>query len=336
MLRRLLALFLVAMATSLPGASFGEPITLKLSFFTSDRSQIYQNSIKPFVNAVNTEASGLVDIQVYFSGALSRSQADQPKLVADGTAEMALIVPGRTPDEFADTEVMELPGLFSSQLQASLVYTRLLELEALKGYEDFFVVGAFVADGESIHSRKPIRSIDDLKGLTIRVNNPIEAKTVERLGAKPILLAINQTTDAIMQDAIDGATFPPSMLFEFGISRVTNSHYMIQVGGAPTALVMNREKYKSLPPSAQAIIRKYSGAWLAERSAKSFDRTDKQVAAQMAADPRRQVTYPSMEDVKRANRVFASVVADWAAASPHNRDILSLVRSEIARLGEAR
>jgi len=333
--RGLAALLCAAATVSAPLAATAEPITLKLSFFTSDRSHIYQNSIEPFVTAVNNEGGGLINIQVYFSGAISRNQAEQPKLVADGAADIALIVPGRTPERFPDTEVMELPGLFSDQRQASLVYTRLLELGALKGYSDFFVIGGFVASSESIHSRRPIKSVDDLQGLTIRVNNPIEADTIRRLGAKPVLIAINETTEALMQNSIDGATFPPSVLFEFGIGRVTNNHYMIQVGAAPTALVMNRKKFESLPPQAQAIIRKYSGRWLVERSAMGFDKVDKQTTAQLTSDPRRQVVFPAPADLKRADEIFAAAVENWAAASAHNREILSLVKSEITKLGGA-
>jgi TRAP-type C4-dicarboxylate transport system substrate-binding protein len=136
-----------------PAIAAAEPIKLKLSFYTSDRSNIYQNSIKPFVEAVNDEGRGLIEIEVYFSGSINKVQADEPQLVANGTADIALITIGRSPNMFPDSTVMTLPGIFRDQRQASLVFTRLIELGALKGYEDFFVIGAFVSDAESIHSR---------------------------------------------------------------------------------------------------------------------------------------------------------------------------------------
>jgi TRAP-type C4-dicarboxylate transport system substrate-binding protein len=319
-------------ALLLPLAATAEPIKLKFSFFTSDRSYIYQNSIKPFVDTVNKEGKGLVEIQVYFSGSISSVQADQPQLVTDGIADFALIVPGRTPQQFSDTAVMELPGLYRDQREASLVFTRLTEAGALKGYENFLVVGAFVADTESIHTRKPVASIDDLKAFTIRVNNQTQATVLERLGAKTTLLAINQTTEAISTAKIDGATFPTSMLFEFGVGRVTNNHYMIRLGGAPTALVMNRKKFERLPPAVQTIIRKYSGPWLAEHSAMSFEALDKLTLEQLKADPRRNVIFLSSADSERMQHISASVAEDWAGRSPHNKELLALVRAEIKNL----
>jgi TRAP-type C4-dicarboxylate transport system substrate-binding protein len=319
-------------ALLLPLAAAAEPIRLNFSFFTSDRSFIYQNSIKPFVDAVNKEGKGLVEIQMYFSGSISNVQADQPQLVTDGTADLALIVPGRTPQKFSDTAVMELPQLYRDQREASLVFTWLTETGALRGYENFFVVGAFVADSESIHTRKPVASNGDLKGLTIRVNNRTQAKLLEKLGAVPTLLAINQTTEAISTDKLDGATFPASMLFEFGVGRVTSNHYMIQLGGAPTVLVMNRNKFETLPSAVQAIIRKYSGPWLAEHSAASFETLDKLTLEQLKADPRRKVIFMSPADSERMQHISASVAADWAALSPHNKELLTLVRAEIKNL----
>jgi len=323
------ALFSLAL---LPAMATAAPIELKFSFFTSDRSNIYQNSIKPFVDAVNDEGKGLIEIKMYFSGAISAVQALQPQLVADGTADMALVVPAQSPDRFGDSAVMELPGIYRDPHEASLVFTRLIEAGALEGYEDFFVIGAFVSGPESIHSRLPIAVLEDLKGLTIRTNNKTEAAALQKLGAIPVLLAINQATDAINRGKIDAATFPPSLLFEFGIGRVANNHLMIKLGGVPTALVMNRDKFASLPPAAQAIIRKYSGQWLTERSVAAFDTLDLQALEQLKSDPKRRVSELSAADLASTQRVFASVVDDWAAMSSHNRELLTLVRSEIVKL----
>ena len=329
------ARLIVVGALMLPLAAQADPITLKLSFFTSDRSNIYQNSIKPFVDAVNKDGKGIVEIKVYFSGAISGVQAQQPQLVADGTADMAIIVPGQSPDRFGDTSVMELPGIYRDSREAGLVFTRLIEAGVLNGYGDFFVVGAFVSAAESVHSRKSIATNENLKGLTIRTNNNTEAAVLQKLGALPVLLAINQTTEAISRDKIDGATAPPSMLFEFGIGRVTSNHYMIPLGGAPTALVMNRAKFDSLPPQAKAIIRQYSGAWLAEQSATGLDALDKQTLKQLQEDPRRKVVFLSPADLKSVQQISASVVEAWAAMSRHNRELLTLVRAEIAKLHDA-
>jgi len=192
----------------LPNLAAADPINLKLSFFTSDRSQIYQASVKPFVDAVNADGVGLIHIEVFFSGTISGDLRQLPQLVADGVADLALIIPGRTPDRFHDTSLLELPGLFRDSREASRVFTQLARDGTLFGYEDFFVIEAEVSGPESIHSRKPIAPIADLKGLTIRVNNPTEAEILQRLGATPVLLSINQTTEAMSKGTIRRGDVP--------------------------------------------------------------------------------------------------------------------------------
>ena len=237
-----------------PLAARAEPIKLKFSFFTSDRSKIYHRHAQAVRRRRERRRPGLDrDRDVFQRRDHQCAVRKKPQVVADGVADMAYIVPGQSLDRFGDNAIMELPGIYNNSREASLVFNRLIEAGALKGYGDYVVVSAFVSGGESIHSRTPIASIQDLKNMTICTNNGTEAAVLEKLGAIPVLMPINQTTQAISRGKIDAATFPPSMLFEFGIGRVTSHHYMIPLGGAPTALVMNRQKFASLPPQAQAI-----------------------------------------------------------------------------------
>ena len=59
---------------------------------------------------------------------------------------------------------------------------------------------------------------------------------------------------------------------------------------------------------------------------------DEEIIEQMRADPKRKVVELSPAELESTQRVFASVVQDWAAMSPHNRELLTLVRSEIKTL----
>lgn len=311
-------------------AAAADPINLKLSFFSSDRSRIFQSSIKPFVDAINAEGRGLVHIDVAFSGAISGVLSRQAQLVADGTVDLALVVPGATPDRFHDTSVMELPGLFHDAREASRVFARLTGTGALAGYEDFFVIGAFGSGPEGIHSRRPIASSENLKGLTVRVNNQIEAGVLQKFNAIPVLLAINQTSEALSDGTIDGATVPPSMLFEFGIGRVAPHHFMMGIGAAPTALLMNRKKFDSLPPEVQSIVCSHSGEWLSGYSADRFDALDRSVLKSLEADPGRIVVFPSVADGNAIEAAYSQEIEEYVESSDHNRALLARVRAELA------
>jgi TRAP-type C4-dicarboxylate transport system substrate-binding protein len=315
-----------------PVAASAEATSLKLSFFSSDRALLYTANVKPFVDKMNEVARGLLDITVYFSGAIGKSPAEQPQLVRDGVVDIAYIIPGYTPEQFPDTAVIELPGLFADQHEASMVYTRMVAANAMRGYEDFVVIGAFTSEPQSIHTRVPVATLADLRGKQIRTNNPIEAAAIERLGMKAMSLPINLTAEAISDGKIDGAMVSPPMMIEFGIGRMATYHYLLRTSAVPLTLVMNRKKFESLPPQTQSLILQYGGEWAVARADDMFRPIGDRVMAQLIADPRRTVISPSAADLAMARGAFQSVIDEWAARSPRNRELLTIAESEIARL----
>jgi TRAP-type C4-dicarboxylate transport system substrate-binding protein len=328
MLARCLMLLLALFPATV---SATEPVKLKLSFFSSDTAYLYLGGAKPFVDAVNSEAKGLLEIEVFFRGALGKA-AQQPQLVRDGVADIALIVPGYTADQFPDNAVIELPGLFRDQREASLTYTRMIAANALRGYEDFIVITAFTVEPHSISTRQPIASLDDLKGLKIRANNPTEATTFEKLGMRAVIMPANQIAEAMGSGAIDGAALPPAMLAEFGLGRLATYHYMIHADAPSLALVMSRSRFDGLPPAAQAIIRKHSGEWSVAQSNAFFEEINAKSMQQLLSEPKRHVIFPSPADRIRIDAAFKEVIDEWVAKQPRNRSLLDMVRSEIGKV----
>lgn len=328
---RLMAVALFLAPTMAPVTASAAPVTLKLAFFGSDRSALYLAGVKPFVNAVNAAANGSVRIEVYFSSELGPVTAE-PKLLSDGGADVAFMIPGYTPDVFYDDAVVELPGLFRDARQATLVYTQLAARNAFKSYDKFVVLGTFASEPQSIHSRKPVGSIAALKGLNIRTNNVTEAAALEKLGAKPVLLPINKTAEAISRGTLDGAMAPPAMLFEFGIGRVAGNHYMLRGSAALMLLAMNRQSFDRLSAEAQKVIKQYSGAWAAARYIDTIDSLNASVLEQINSDPKRNLTFPSPSDRKIAQSAYDSVAQEWAGTDADRAKQLELLRAELAKL----
>src|SRR6185437_85553 len=138
-----------------------------------------------FVDAVNAEGAGLLHIDVSVSGALGKNPAQQLQLVLDGTTDLAFVVPGYTQERFPDNAVIELPGLFKNIREATLTYTGLIAANALRGYDDLFVVGAFATEPETIHTRLPVASLPQLARMRIRATNPMKTTAMAGLRAAP-------------------------------------------------------------------------------------------------------------------------------------------------------
>ena len=324
--RAVVALFLL-----LPHIAAAEPITLKLAYYSSDRSILYRAGIMPFVNAVNAAAKDLVHIEVYFSSELGPVETF-PNLLLDGTADIALVMPGYSPQLFYDGTVAELPGLFRDAREATLVYSKLATTHVFKSYEQFEVLAAYASEPETIHSRRPIATVSDVKGLKLRANNAYEAAAIEQLGAIPVLLPINKTANAISDGTLDGAMVPPAMLFEFGAGRVTNNHFMLRTSAALMLLAMRRQSFDRLPADAQKIIQHYSGEWAALRYVETIEALNRSITDQLTSDPKRSVVLPSAADRAVARRAFDRVVKDWAGTDIDKNKQLELIRAELATL----
>ena len=321
----------IALATLLVSFSVtAEPVTLKLSFFTSDRTIAYLAAVKPFVDAVNDDPEGLLKIDVYASGTLGKVQKELPDLLLSGGADIAFIVPGQNPDRFADTGVVELPGLFKTVRESTLAFTRLAATGALSDYKEFFVIGAFATPPETINSRKPMRELADLKGQKIRVNNAVQAEAFSKLGVLPSVVAFNETAPAIMSGALDGATVPVAQLFDVGIGRLTSHHYLLGTSVAPLTLLMNRKALDHLSPRAQAVIRKYSGEWAALRFIEVYEVAGKKALDELYQDRRRTIVTPSASDVDAAAAVFATIADAFAAQSAHRAELVRAAHAAIA------
>jgi TRAP-type C4-dicarboxylate transport system substrate-binding protein len=316
----------------LPAASAAEPIKLKMAYFSSDRTTTYLAAIKPFVESVNTEAAGLVQIDVSLSGTLGKDPTQQLQLVLDGTADFAFIVPGYTPERFPDNEVIELPGLFKNIREATLVYTGLIAANALRGYDDLFVVGAFAAEPETIHTRLPAASLEALAGMRIRSNNPVQGAALAGLGMVPVEVPINQTLSAISSGKLDGAMVGPAPLVEFGISRVVSNHYLLAVSAAPLLVVMNRKKFEGLPEQAKQIIREFSGEWATDRYIEVYHAENEASLENLKHDPNRNVVVPSPADIARASAVFRAEVDAWSATDPRHRRLLAETEAELSKI----
>ena len=85
---RLIAFALVL----LPALAAVEPITLKLAFFSSDRSHLYLSGAKPFVGAVNEQGEGRAKIEVDLSSRLGGLE-HLSQQIRDGSVDIGYVIP---------------------------------------------------------------------------------------------------------------------------------------------------------------------------------------------------------------------------------------------------
>lgn len=317
-------------------AVLSQPIKLKYAEFSPDTEKIHNEVSKAFVAAVNKEAAGVIEIEMFPNGALGRSPQQQAQMVLDGVTDFAFVVPAFTPGRFPETEVFELPGLFDNLKEATQVYTRLVTAGKLKDYEQFYPVALWGTPPFSIHANYPINTIADLKGRRIRGAGVIQIEALKALGAVTVGMPPTEIAEAINRRTIDGTTSQPTVVFDFGLDRVTNSHYFVRLGFVPLTIMMNRKKFESLPKAGQDAIRKFSQDWMARRYNDVYAAYDAELVKRLQSDPKRTVVIPGAADREAARLAFEPLINAWIAKSARNGELYKMVKAELELVRSAK
>src|SRR5947208_91342 len=155
--------------------------------------------------------------------------------------------------------VLAMPFLFRSIDHLQKVLDGPIGNELLNSFEAYGFVGlAFYDSGaRSIYnSVRPIRSIDDLKGMRVRVQQSEQMSAMIRaLGAEPVELPYGQVLTGLSTKLIDGAennwpSFVTTDHYKFAGFYTLTDHTM-----SPEVLVMSQKAWSSLSPEDQKIFR---------------------------------------------------------------------------------
>ena len=139
-------------------------------------------------------------------------------------------------------------------------------------------------------SKHPIKSIDDLKGLKIRViGNPIFVDMANALGANGVAMGYDQVFSALQTGVIDGAeNNPPSFVFD-NHYQAAKFYSLSQHLIVPEMLVYSKRSWDQLKPADQELIKKFAREAQADArvlwNKKEADAFDRMKAAGIEVDP---------------------------------------------------
>src|SRR5271163_2697259 len=109
------------------------------------------------------------------------------------------------------------------------------------------------------NTKHPIKSIDDLKGLKMRViGNPMFVDMGNALGANAVAMGYDQVFSALQTGVIDGAeNNPPSFVFD-NHYQVAKFYTLTEHLIVPEILVFSRKTWDTLSKDDQALVRKFA------------------------------------------------------------------------------
>jgi TRAP-type C4-dicarboxylate transport system substrate-binding protein len=110
---------------------------------------------------------------------------------------------------------------------------------------------------QTIITRKPVRSIGDIKGLQIRVPSRELGDLVKDLGATPVFMSFADFVIGIEKGTVDGVVSQPGSIYENKLGGKLKFALELSLGvPTPWASIMNWDSYNNLPSDLKSIIEK--------------------------------------------------------------------------------
>ncbi len=210
---------------------------------------------------LNTWTGGRIGIKIFHSMQLGgeKEALEQVQLGALEMTRVSVGVVGPIVEEF---NAFNLPYFFRSVDHMHKVVDGEIGTDLLNKLEAGGLIGLGYMDAGSrsfYNNVRPIKSIDDVKGLKIRVmQNPIFIEMVNAMGGNGLPIAFNELYTAMQTGVVDGAeNNPPSYEsgkhYEVARYYTLTEHLMV-----PEIFVFSKKVWDTLPALDQQLIRKAS------------------------------------------------------------------------------
>ncbi|MBM9464072.1 TRAP transporter substrate-binding protein DctP [Aeromicrobium sp. YIM 150415] len=254
-----------------------EPVTLKFGESSGPNSAAGQ-ALTAYAERVAERTDGKVKIEFFFANSLLESNAIFPAL-GDGVADIATVAISQSAEQLP---VMNWISAGSSTLSPEFP---LSQMQALPAETQVFSDNADVTnelDDQNVKMllaglsggfspavcSKPVRNLDDAKGVRIRVVGELHAQEARALGMEPVQTSSSEIFEALQRGVIDCATASDGGHNFIALGLLDVAEYYLPLKLSPTggtSYQMNLDSWTGLPEEAQKILLEELGGYAADR-----------------------------------------------------------------------
>jgi len=268
--------------------------------------------LEPLKKDLEEKSKGRIRVTIHPGGALAPAPAHYENVVA-GAFDIGWTLQGYTPGRFPLSGIVELPFLWSSAQEATRIFWQLFEeLPALQNeYRDVKVLATWTHDlGQLYTTSKPVRTLEDLRGLKIRAPGPVQVSMLRALGAVPVTMPAGEVYDALERGVVDGLVIGHSAIKSYRLEQLVKHATLANSYVAAMIVAMNQQSYKKLSAEDRALLDSLTGKRMAMLGAKNYDEeaNDGLDALKKVKASFHQLAPPEIEKWKQAT---AQVNREW-------------------------
>lgn len=274
---------------------------------------------------LSERTNGRLSISVFHSRQLGE-ETDTIEMAKVGAVDLLRISFAPFSDQIPEARVLTLPFLFSSDEHFKAVINGPIGKEVLTAFEQHGFIGlAYYESGSRSFytTHNPIKSLKDLKGLQIRVqNSDLIAATMTALGATPVKMPFGQVMTALDANIIDGAENNWSSFQSTGHFSAAPNYSLSRHLRVPEVVVMSKTVWDTLSAEDQTIIRKAAEESQDVMARLWKERTDKAKKTVMDAN----VKVFELDDIS-AFQLAVKPVYDNFIRDPKLQDLVTRIRA---------
>lgn len=255
-------------------AAAGPTVKLTYSIFFPP-THIQTKTALAWAAEIEKRSQGRIKIDTYPGGTLSPAPQCYEG-VAKGISDIGMSCFAYTRGRFPLLESLDLPLGYPNGLAATRIADKMVEKYKPAELNDTHVLYVHAHGPGILASKKPVRTLADLKGLKVRATG-LSAKIVESLGGTPVAMSQPETYEALQKGVVEATLCPIETLkgWKQGevIEYITDSSSI----GYTTAMfvTMNKEKWNQLPKDLQEIINAVNREWVTKHG-EAWDQADKE------------------------------------------------------------
>ncbi len=260
---------------------------LKLASFVPPIYILHKPIFEKLAADLDAATGGSTKIDIYPSGELGKGPVEQYKRAVSRIAEITYGLPGYTSSIFPRTLLVELPGVSQGHTDATAKLWKVMDKHLRAEFKKTVPLALFVTPPAVFMMRdKPVRNLEDLAGLKIRVASSSAAAIVEAYGATAVPMPANKVYTAMNTGVVDGALMGSDSLLIFKLIETTK-YVTTNLPEMPTTifLVANQDAYNELSDADRAALDSLTGLDISQRSAAGLAKFGKIALSKFAGKP---------------------------------------------------
>ncbi|RKL62373.1 hypothetical protein DXT63_12180 [Thermoanaerobacteraceae bacterium SP2] len=230
---------------------------------TSSPEHSFYRACDKFIEMVEKESNGRIKVNRKFGGVLG-GEREMTEAIQLGNLEMGFISDVGLSAVVPEIGYILLPYLFPNYEAVDKYYFNngfigedIKQKLQAKGVR---VLGWIENDYRALtNSKRPIKTLEDLKGLKIRVPElPLFISFFTKLGTSPTPMSVTELPTALQQKTVDGQDNGVILTHAYGYEQLqkymTLTNHMYSGGG----IVISEKFWNTLPDDLKEIVRKAS------------------------------------------------------------------------------